>query len=49
MGGRNRQLSFLGTMAGNGRLICQLGQIRRGTQDNRLSTGGVTGKITSYH
>ena len=33
-------------MAGNERLILQVGQNGRGTQDNRLSTGGVTGKIT---
>ena len=47
MGGRNRQLTcLLGTMAGNERLILQVGQNGRGTQDNRLSTGGVTGKIT---
>ena len=33
-------------MAGNERLILLVGQNGRGTQDNRLSTGGVTGKIT---
>ena len=33
-------------MAGNERLILQVGQHGRGTQDNILSTGGVTGKIT---
>ena len=37
---------LLGTMAGNERLILQVGQNGRGTQNNRLSTGGVTVKIT---
>ena len=32
--------------AGRERLILQVGQNGRETQDNRLSTGGVTGKIT---
>ena len=32
------------TMAGNERLILQVGQNGRGTQDNRQSNGGVTGK-----
>ena len=33
-------------MAGNERLIIQVGQNGRGTQDNGLSTVGVTGMIT---
>ena len=33
-------------MAGNERLIVKVGQNGRGTQDTRLSTGEVTGKIT---
>ena len=33
-------------MAGNGRLIIQDSHAGRGTQDNRLSTGGVNGMIT---
>ena len=37
--------SLLGTMAGNERLIIQVGQNGRETQDNRLSTGEVTEKI----
>ena len=32
----------------NEKVILQLGQNGRGTQDNRLSTGGVTGKITLW-
>ena len=44
MGGRNRQLTVY-PMAGKERLIIQVGQNGRGFQDNRLSTGGVTGKI----
>ena len=48
MGGGIDNLQFTGNHGRHKRLIPQIGQTGKGTQDNRLSTDGVTGEITRW-